>query len=132
MKTIRTILTGTLVWFLIFSVFTVMSFIPGIKELEILQGFIIAAFIIPFASMGAAIYYKKGDKTNGFIIGSMMVLTALILDALVTVPFVEIPYNGSSYSKFFTNPLLWILVLENIAVIYFYWKIKVKPQLQGM
>ena len=106
MKLLRAILSGVLVWILIFSVFTAISFIPGIKDSPIQQGLVIGLLLIPFASFGAAIYYKSGDKTNGLVIGTLMIIVALILDAVVTVPLVEIPYNGSSYSQFFTNPLL--------------------------
>jgi hypothetical protein len=126
MKVVRAILSGSLAWLLVLSTFTAMSFIPGMKDSELQQGWVIGFFIIPFASLGAAIYYKNGDKTNGLLIGLIMVTTALLLDVCITVPLVEIPYNGSSYSKFFTNPLLWVLVAENVAVIYLYWKWKVK------
>lgn len=128
MKTKRAVLCGALVWLMIFSLFTVLSFIPGIKDSETQQGIVIGIFIIPSASLGAAIYYKGGDRTNGLIIGLVMIGVALILDAIITVPFVEIPYNGRGYSTFFTNPLLWILVVENITVIFIYWKLRIKPR----
>ena len=100
-------------------------------EVNMLQWLIVAAFIIPSAWAGAAVYYKKEEvvSTNGFYSGAIMLATALVLDALITVPFVEIPYNGSSYSEFFTNPMLWVLVLENMAVIYLYWRIRIKSTL---
>ena len=124
MNTKRAILSGSLVWLLIFSVFTVLSFIPGIKDSLTQQGLIISLCIIPFASWGTAIYYKKGDIGNGLSVGIVMVATALILDVFITVPLVEIPHGGS-YTRFFADPLLWILVVENIAVIYAWWKLKI-------
>ena len=127
MKIGRAILTGGLVWALVISAFTALTFVPGVKDSEIQQGLVIGILIIPFASLGASFYYRKGDRTNGFNIGLVMVASALLLDVTITVPLVEIPYNEGSYSAFFTNPLLWILVAENIAVIYFYWRLKVKP-----
>ncbi len=127
MKITRAILVGSLVWMFVLTTFTILSFIPGIKDSEIQQGFIIGVLLIPLASIGAALYYRKGDNTNGFKVGIVMVSTALLLDVIITVPLVEIPYNGGSYQTFFTNPLLWILVLENLAVVYFYWRLKVKP-----
>jgi len=127
MKIGRAILLGSMVWLFVITTFTVLSFIPGIKESEIQQGLVLGILLIPFASLGAAFYYKKGDNTNGFKLALVMVSTALLLDVLITVPLVEIPYNGSSYTIFFTNPLLWILVLENVAVVYFYWRLKVRP-----
>ncbi len=127
MKITRAILSGGVAWMCVFTTFIILSFIPGIKDSEVQQGFVIGILLIPFASIGAALYYKKGDNTNGFKVGLVMVFTALLLDVIITVPFVEIPYNGGSYFKFFTNPLLWFLVLENLAVVYFYWRLKVKP-----
>ncbi len=87
-------------------------------------------FIIPFAALGATVYYKSKDKTNGFLIGTLMVLIALILDVFITVPFVETPHNGRGYAEFFADPLLWMLVVENVLVIYTYWKLKVESSVQ--
>jgi hypothetical protein len=127
MKIGRAILAGSLVWFFVFSVFAVFSFVPSIKDSALLQALIIGILIIPFAIFGTTFYYKKGDDTNGLTIGFVMIVTALILDVLITVPLVEIPYNNSSYKAFFTNPLLWMLVVENLAVIFLYWKFKLSP-----
>ena len=128
MKILRAILSGSVSWALVFITFTIFSFIPGIKDSVLQQGLIIGILIIPFASVGAAIYYKNGDKSNGLNVGLIMVITALILDVVITVPLVEIPYNGSSYSAFFTNPLLWVLVAENVAVVYLYWRLELWPK----
>ncbi len=128
MKIIRIILVATLVWLMVLSTFTLLGFIPGVKDSDTQQAIIVGLFIIPFAYFGAHLFYKKGEKTNGFIIGLVMAIIALILDAFITVPFVIIPGNGSYYT-FYTNPLLWVLVIENISVIYFYWNTKVKKPL---
>lgn len=128
MKKIRIILVGSLVWLMVFITFTFLGFIPGVKDSQTQQGIIVGVFIIPIAYLGAFLYYKKGDKTNGFLIGLITSCIALILDAIITVPLVMIPNNGSYYS-FFTNPVLWILVLINISVPYFYWKTKVEKSL---
>ncbi|MCC9071078.1 DUF5367 domain-containing protein [Flavobacterium sp. F-65] len=55
----------------------------------------------------------------------IIVTTALLLDALITAPFAIIPNHGS-YHRFFTSKLLWILVAENLTIVYFYWKLKIK------
>lgn len=67
-------------------------------------------------------------ELNNFIvlIEQSNALTALILDALITVPFIEIP-NGRSYQSFYTYPLLWLLVVINIATVYTFWRLKIKP-----
>ncbi|MES2652725.1 MAG: DUF5367 family protein [Bacteroidota bacterium] len=124
MNFIRAILTGALTWLFVVIAFGVLAYIPVIKDSLNQQALIIAALIIPFATLGAAIYYKNDNKGNGVIIGLIMVATALILDGLITVPFIEIP-KGGSYERFYTYPFLWLLVLVNLATVYFYWRLKV-------
>ncbi|MBY0425990.1 MAG: DUF5367 domain-containing protein [Cytophagales bacterium] len=125
MKNFRAILTGGLVWVFIFISFTILDIIPTIKDSMNLQALIVGVLIIPFALFGASIYYKNGNNNNGFVLGIKMVVTALLLDALITVPFVVIP-TGGSYQSFYAFPLLWLLVVVNITTVYLYWKLKVK------
>jgi len=125
MKIIRAILSGTIIWVLIFISFTIMSFIPVIKNSELQQNLILYVILIPIVIFGSKFYYKKEQNTNGFIIGFIMAVTGLLLDTLITVPYVIIPHNGT-YTSFFINPLLWITIIEFILISYFYWKMKVK------
>lgn len=125
MNKFRAILTGALVWLFIFIAFAVLGYVPLLKDSLNQQALIVGILIIPFAIFGASVYYKKGNKENGVIIGLIMVVTALILDALITVPFIEIP-NGGSYQSFYTYPLLWLLVIVNMATVYFYWRLKIR------
>lgn len=124
MNKIRAILTGSLVWLLVFTTFLVLAYLPRFKDSLDLQAFIVAILIIPFAILGASIYYKNGNKDHGLMVGIIMVITALLLDVLITVPFVVIP-TGGSYHSFFTYPPLWVLVLINVLTTYFYWKRKI-------
>jgi len=124
MKVARTITSGAMIWLLIFITFTIMSFIPVVKNSEIQQNLILYVVLIPIVIFGAKFYYKSGDKTNGFIIGGIMAVIGLILDALITVPFVIMPHNGS-YVSFFINPLLWITTIEFILIVFLFWKYKV-------
>jgi len=125
MNKIRAILAGALVWVFVFISFMVLAYVPIIKDSMNQQSLIMSILIIPFALLGASTYYKNGYKDNGFIIGIIMVVTALTLDALITVPLVFMP-NGGSYQSFYTYPLLWLLVAVNLATVYVYWKFKVK------
>jgi len=125
MKIIRAIVSGIIIWVLIFAVFTVMSFIPVIKDSELQQNMLLWIILIPITLLGVKFYYKKGFKTNGLLIGVIIVVTSLILDALITLPYVIIPNNGNYYD-FYTSPFLLITVIEIIIVTFFYWKSKVK------
>jgi Family of unknown function (DUF5367) len=122
----RVILTGVLVWLFIFIAFALLSNAPIIKDSLNLQASIVGILIIPFATFGAFIYYKNGNKDHGFKVGFTVVVVAFLLDVLITVPLLEIP-NGRSYQSFFSYPLLYLLGLINMLTIYFYWKLKVKP-----
>lgn len=125
MNNSRAILSGALTWLFVAIAFSVLGYIPVIKDSLNQQTLIIAVLIVPFAILGASVYYRNGNKGNGVIIGLIMVATALVLDALITVPFIEMP-KGGSYKSFYAYPLLWLLVLVNIATVYFYWRLKVK------
>jgi hypothetical protein len=122
----RAIIAGGLVWFGIFSLFAVFNFIPGIQDSVIIQGLLIGIAIIPFAAMGTAFYYKKGAGGNGLNLALIMMAVAMALDAIITVPLIEIPLHGRDHYEFFTYPLLYILVVENLLVIWLYWKLKIK------
>lgn len=125
MYKIRAILFGALVWLLIFITFGLLDSIPIIKDSLNQQALIVGILIIPFAIVGASLFYRNSNKENGVIVGLIMVATALLLDSLITVPFIEIP-NGGSYKSFYSYPFLWLLVLINMATVYFYWSLKIK------
>lgn len=125
MNSFRAILSGALVWLLIFITFGVLAYIPGIKDSMNQQALIVGILIIPYAMVGATFYYKNNKKDNGIILGLIMVFTALVLDALITVPFFSIP-NGGSYSSFYSYIFLWVLVFINLTTVYFYWQFKIR------
>lgn len=126
MKTGRAILSGVLIWILVFTLFGVLDVIPATRDAVWLQGVVACTLVIPIALLGAAFYYKNGSRSNGLAVGLVMVTTALMLDAIITVPFFEMPYNRRGHEQFFTHPLLWIIVLEDVLVVYFYQGLKVK------
>ncbi len=118
MKIIRAIVSGIIIWVLIFTVFTAMSFIPVVKDSELQQNMLLWIILIPITLLGVKFYYKKGFKTNGLLIGLIIVVTSLILDALITLPYVIIPNNGNYYD-FYTSPFLLITIIEIITVSFF-------------
>ncbi|WP_131494911.1 DUF5367 family protein [Flavobacterium sp. MEB061] len=84
-------------------------------------------FIVLYANESALFYYKNGIKLHGLLLGIIMSLTALLLDALITVPFIEIP-NGGNYYSFFSSPVLWILASINSITVYCFWRMKIKSK----
>lgn len=121
MKTYRALWTGGIIWALTFSSFALLDLVPALHGSETKQGFFVGIFIIIYAFLGAHLYYKTGDKTHGLLVGTFMTGIALVLDALITVPVVTIPQNGS-YASFYFNPILWLLIVVNISSVFVYWK----------
>lgn len=131
MKILKAMSTGILVWLLVVTSFTLLENAPGFKDSLFRQG--IAVMIgIPFYSwLTASLFYRRNSQMNGLLVGVFSSLTALSLDVMITVPLIEIP-KGSSYQKFFTDPVLWVLAAENIVTFFLYWKLKVQPKYQAV
>ncbi len=125
MKTGRAIGSEVLIWSLVFTLFGVLDVIPATRDSIWLQGVVACTLVIPIALTAATFYYKTGSKFNGVAVALVMVTAALLLDVLITVPFFEMPYHGRSHFDFFTHPLLWIIVLEDVVIIYLYYRMKV-------
>lgn len=123
MKQIKAILIGVLVWILGVSIYSASFFIPILEDLELQANLFLAIAVIPISWLGAAIYFKIEQETPRFRIGIIMVLTAVTLDALLTVPFLIIPYGGS-YQSFFTAPAFWLIATEILSVVIVYSKLK--------
>ena len=126
MKTGRAIFSGALIWLSVLTLFGVLYAIHATSQSQLLQAAIVCVLVIPFSLLGASIYYKTGDRSNGLSVGFVMAGTALLLDALITVPLIEKPYHGMDHVQFFTNPLLFIIVIEVVLVIWLYYKMKIE------
>jgi hypothetical protein len=120
MKYIRAIFSGILVWIAVSLSFYILEQILFVKDSFFWQSFMVTIWIVFFAIGSAKFYYWKNYNMSGLQLGIIMSLTALFLDVLITVPFVEIP-SGRSYESFFTSPVLWILAFVN-AFSVFLWK----------
>ncbi|WP_051951456.1 DUF5367 family protein [Flavobacterium sp. ASV13] len=123
MNYFRAIFSGFIVWILVSISFYILDQIPFVQNFFWIQSIIVMFGIVFFGILGAKLYYKKVLETHGLFLGIAMSATALILDILITVPFVEIP-NGRSYYSFFSSPVLWLLATINALSVYFYWKKK--------
>nr|WP_315151723.1 DUF5367 family protein [uncultured Flavobacterium sp.] len=117
----RAIVSGTIAWFCVVITFYVLENIPIVQKSSTAMAIVAAFTIVFYAWFAAVFYYKKAEKKYGLQAGIVITATALILDALITVPFIEIP-KGSSHQAFFSNPLLWILAIINVITVFVYWK----------
>jgi len=111
---LRAILVGILLWVLVFvevSIFQISLQLTGLfgKILHYL-------LLIPIGILSAWIYYKSGDKLNGFLLGLLMLIVGIVLDLLITVPiFIE-----GDFRSFYYDPFLWVGFLVAIVVVRTY------------
>lgn len=120
MKVKYAILIGIVIWAVAASLFTLSFSIPILENPEQQANMVLFIVIMPLVWMGCKFYYKKDKTTHGFLVGQTLLLTAIALDVIITVPFIIIPSGGSYYS-FFTSLGFWIVAVEFIAVAVLYW-----------
>ncbi len=105
------------------SAFLGSFFVPILSNPETQANLVLSIAIIPAAMLGARFYYRRKHETNGFILGAFMFMVVIVLDAMITVPLFVIPAGGS-HLEFFTDPGFWIIGLEYILAVAFYWRIQ--------
>ena len=125
MKLFRAISIGALVWLIIFIEWTILAMAPILKDLGFWQYVIHFFLLIPIVCFGTALYYKKNDKTNGFLLGLVMMVTAAALDALITVPLLVIPEGGTHMDFFFLAHGIFFSG-QYIAISGIYWLKRIK------
>ncbi len=108
----RAILTGALLWVLIFFEISILMFGLGLEGITInIVNYIV---LIALASISAIIYFKgkniKAGLKEGFILGVFYVIVGVILDAIITVPLFVKDYS------FFIDIFLIIGLIETIVI----------------
>lgn len=124
----RTIISAVLVWTLGVTAYIMSFFVEIMNNPELQANVILTLAVIPSSILGAKLYYKKGANTNGFKLGILFFLMAMFLDAVITVPLFIIPAGGNHLS-FFSDPVFWLIGLEFILVVGFYFLISSKTGL---
>ena len=119
----RLMISGVIVWMLGVTAFVTSYYVPVMSDPDLQANWVLSIALIPGAVLGAYNYYRKGNKANGFVLGSFMFLVAIFLDALITVPILIIPYGGN-YITFFTDPGFWLIGVEYVTVVASYWQIE--------
>jgi hypothetical protein len=79
---------------------------------------VIALAIIPSASLGTYLFYKKSYRKPS-IVALTFIGVSVVLDSLITVPLVIIP-DGGSYSTFFGDPMFYTLIVEFYFIVLYY------------
>lgn len=127
MKIKRAILAGMVIWFIGILFYSMSYMFPIMEDAESQANIVLFIVVMPLVWFGCHYYYQKDNRTHGYLVGQTMLLTAVALDALITVPFFMIP-NGIDHYSFFTSFGFWIIAFEFLAVAVLYWYAKVYPQ----
>ena len=127
MKTIRALLTAIAVWIGGVGTFVTSYYVPIMADSDLQANIALSLSLIPLGWLGSRSYYSKYNNPNGYFFGLIMVLTAILLDALITVPFLVLP-QGGTYLDFFGATSFWFIALEYYLVVVLYWYVRVKPR----
>ena len=124
MKTQRAILLGIAIWIIAILFHSISYAIPLLEDPDNQANVVLFIVVMPLVWFACSFYYKKDNKTHGIKVGQTMLLTAVTLDALITVPFFVIP-NGGSHYTFFTSVGFWFIAFEFLLVASLYWYARV-------
>lgn len=104
------------------SSFIGSHFVQLLSDPEHQANLVLLFTIIPAATFGAFLYYRKGHQTHGILLGAFLFLLTIVLDALITVPLFVIPAGGDHIS-FFTDPGFWLIGLVYVVVVTAFYQI---------
>lgn len=107
-----------LVWIIGVSFYLLSYYIPVLDDPERQANIVLAAGIIPSVCLGSYLFYKRGQM-KASTLAVTFVLSAIFLDAMVTVPVFVIP-SGGSYSAFFSDPIFYVIAVELFLVTYYF------------
>lgn len=126
MKTFRAIFIGILIWITAVLFYTLSFYLSLMNNVEHQSNIVLFIVVIPLVWYGCKYYYKKDNTSHGYKIGQTFLLTSVILDAIITVPFFMIP-NGINHYDFFTSIGFWVIALEFLLIASLFWYIRVFP-----
>lgn len=124
MKIKRAIALGIIIWSIGILLYSLSYYVPILENPETQANLVLFVAVMPLVWLGCRFYYKKDSQTHGYLVGQTLLLIAVALDALITVPFFVIPKGGSHYS-FFTGLGFWIIAIEFLFVSSLYWYARV-------
>lgn len=124
----RAMISAAIAWGLGVSAYIGSFYFEWMEDPELQANLVLTLAVIPSAMLGAKFYYRKRQNSNGFKLGIVMFIATMLLDALVTVPLFIIP-EGGNHITFFTDPGFWLIAVEYILVVGFYWRLRVSRPL---
>lgn len=128
MKIKHAILIGIIIWSIGILLYSLSYYVPFLENPETQANLVLFVAVMPLVWFGSNFYYKKDNQTPGYLVGLSLLLTAIVLDALITVPLFVLPKGGSHYS-FFTDFGFWIIAIEFLLVATLYWYARIYSQI---
>lgn len=117
-KTLLSIVYGVLVWILGVSFYLLSFYLPVLENSELQSNIVLAFVIIPCASLGTYLFYKK-SYIKPSILALTFIAVSIVLDSLITVPLFIIP-DGGSFSTFFGDPMFYTLIVEFYFIVLYF------------
>lgn len=112
----RALVTGIMLWVIIFAVISILMFLPPLVDNKIMQFGIYWLLLIPIV-LSLCKWYFKMDAPNlkkGFVLGVVILGVSVLLDIIITVPlFVK------SYSVFFGDWMMYVGYFEILLLSIF-------------
>ncbi len=112
----RAIGFGILLWVFIFVIYSILIFIPALKEQKLTQNIIFWVLNVPLTLSLAKWYFIK-DVPNikkGLYLGLIGLAVGTILDLIITVPFFI-----KSYTAFYSEWMLYFGYIETLLLCIF-------------
>lgn len=128
MKTLNfkhALISSLVVYILGITAYMGSYFVPVMEDQALQANLVLMFAIVPAVLLGSKLYYRRGHTTSGLPLGMVMFLGAMVLDAIITVPLLIMPYGGT-HLTFFSDPGFWLIALEYIMVVMVYSKFKLR------
>lgn len=112
----RALITGIMLWVIIFVIISVLLFLPPLVDKKMWQVGIYCLLLIPIVLLLCKWYFKMDAPSvkKGLRLGIILVAVATLLDLIITVPlFVK------SYSVFFSDPFMYAGYTEVLLLSIF-------------
>ncbi|MEY8849231.1 DUF5367 family protein [Psychroserpens sp. XS_ASV72] len=114
------IVSAILTWTLGVSFYLLSFSISILENPERQANIILALGIIPSACLATYLFYRKGQMKPS-VLALIFAITAVALDALITVPLFVMP-SGGNYLGFFSDPVFYIILVELYFIVFYFGK----------
>ncbi|MFH1439570.1 MAG: hypothetical protein ABIG89_03325 [Candidatus Woesearchaeota archaeon] len=112
------LLWGFLLWIFIFVEWSILMFLPWVKDKQVVQYLIHFVVLVILVMLCAGKYFKNvsASAKEGFVVGIFFLIIGNVLDMVITIPL----FIGGNYGAFYGNWMMWfgflIMILTSTFV----------------